>query len=209
MSQQYGLHRFWWLMLETKCVGDKFEILVTDLHWENHQHNEKSRQHNDSAWQNLPPTSQISHRHKITNITVTHVDSTIYVVAGKYKWNTEFNNLRLISLVQTKSYCHRQNIACPCIVWSNLYSFILVFDTKMIDFVGYIQYGTFELWQIDQNYPSSSANCEFLENGPKMLVVIILDFNLHILKRIFGNKIKLWLQNVVQGEQFLFAVNHI
>ena len=57
-----------------------------------------------------------------------------------------------------------------------------------------------------QNYPSSSANCEFLENG---CWIIILDFNLHILKRIFGNKIKLWLQNVVQGEQFLFAVNHI
>ena len=37
-------------MLETKSVGDKFEMLVTDLiHWENHQHNEKSRQHNDSA----------------------------------------------------------------------------------------------------------------------------------------------------------------
>ena len=37
-------------MLETKCVGDKLEMLVTDLiHGENHQHNEKSRQHNDSA----------------------------------------------------------------------------------------------------------------------------------------------------------------
>ena len=37
-------------MLETKCVGDKFEMLVTDLiHIENQQHNEKSRQPNDSA----------------------------------------------------------------------------------------------------------------------------------------------------------------
>ena len=37
-------------MLETKCVGDKFEMLVTDLiNWENHHHNEekKSYQHND------------------------------------------------------------------------------------------------------------------------------------------------------------------
>ena len=25
------LHRCWWRMLETKCVGDKFEMLVTDL----------------------------------------------------------------------------------------------------------------------------------------------------------------------------------
>ena len=33
-------HRCWWRMLETKCVGDKFKILVTDLM--------TSRQHNDS-----------------------------------------------------------------------------------------------------------------------------------------------------------------
>ena len=32
------------------CVDDKFEMLVTDLiHWKNHQHNEKSRQHIDLA----------------------------------------------------------------------------------------------------------------------------------------------------------------
>ena len=42
------------LMLVTdvgdQCVGDMFEMLVTDLiHWKYHQHNEKSRQHNDSA----------------------------------------------------------------------------------------------------------------------------------------------------------------
>ena len=31
------LHRCWWRMLETKWVGDKFEMLVTDLiHRENH-----------------------------------------------------------------------------------------------------------------------------------------------------------------------------
>jgi len=37
-------------MLDTKFVGDKFETLVTDLiYWENLQHNEKSRQHNDFA----------------------------------------------------------------------------------------------------------------------------------------------------------------
>ena len=52
------LHRCWWRMLETKCVGDKFEMLVTDLiHWENHQHAEKSWQHN-------------GHQHNdVTNIT--------------------------------------------------------------------------------------------------------------------------------------------
>ena len=32
------LHRCWWRMLETKCVGDKFKILVTDLiQWKNDQ----------------------------------------------------------------------------------------------------------------------------------------------------------------------------
>ena len=37
-------------MLETKCAGDKFEMLVTDLiYWENNQQNEKSRQRDDSA----------------------------------------------------------------------------------------------------------------------------------------------------------------
>ena len=43
--------------METKCIGDKFRdvcdrfrMLVTNLkHWKNHQNNEKSRQHNDSA----------------------------------------------------------------------------------------------------------------------------------------------------------------
>ena len=36
------LHRLWWQILATKCAGDKFEILVTDLiHWKNDQHNEK------------------------------------------------------------------------------------------------------------------------------------------------------------------------
>ena len=44
------LHRFWWRRLQTKCVGDKFEMLVTDSQcWKNHQHNEKSRQYNYSA----------------------------------------------------------------------------------------------------------------------------------------------------------------
>ena len=54
-SLEYGwlnivrLHRCWLRMLETKYVGDKFEMLVTDSNLENHQHNGKSHQHNDSA----------------------------------------------------------------------------------------------------------------------------------------------------------------
>ena len=45
----------WWQVWD---VGDRFRMLVTDLiHWENHQHNAKSRQHNDSAtniWNQSP-----------------------------------------------------------------------------------------------------------------------------------------------------------
>ena len=45
-------------------------MLVTNLiYWENHQHNVKSRQHNDFATKLVAPTSQISHHHKVTNIT--------------------------------------------------------------------------------------------------------------------------------------------
>ena len=52
-----------WRMLETKCVGNKFDVanimLVTDLiNWENHQHNEKCRQHNDSATNCWPRIGQ-------------------------------------------------------------------------------------------------------------------------------------------------------
>ena len=36
------LHLCWWRMLETKCVGHKFEMLVTDLlRWKNHPYNKK------------------------------------------------------------------------------------------------------------------------------------------------------------------------
>ena len=57
-TNTFGQKMVTW-MLETKCVGDKLEMLVTDLkHCENHQHNEKSRQHNDSATNisNLSPS---------------------------------------------------------------------------------------------------------------------------------------------------------
>jgi len=59
--------------LETKGVGDKFEMLVTDLiHKENHQHNEKRRQHYDSATNISNQSPSKSHQHNdVTNITVT------------------------------------------------------------------------------------------------------------------------------------------
>ena len=32
-------------MLEMKCIGDKFELLVAEFHTENHQHNEQKCVH--------------------------------------------------------------------------------------------------------------------------------------------------------------------
>ena len=69
----------WWQVWD---VGDRFRMLVTDLiHWENRQHNEKSRQHNDSVTNImiLSPTSEISHHHKVTNITMSPLSLSLYL----------------------------------------------------------------------------------------------------------------------------------
>ena len=62
----------WWQFWD---VGDRFGMLVIDLiHRKNHQHNEKRRQHNDS---------QISHHHKVTNITMSPISlSPIVIIVG-------------------------------------------------------------------------------------------------------------------------------
>ena len=69
------LHGCWWRMLMTDVgdqmcwwqvwdIGDRFRMLVTDLiHWINHQHNAKSRQHIDSV-------ANISNHYKVTNVTM-------------------------------------------------------------------------------------------------------------------------------------------
>ena len=37
-SEAIRLHRCWWRMLETKCISDNFEMLVTELsEWQSHQ----------------------------------------------------------------------------------------------------------------------------------------------------------------------------
>ena len=48
-------------------------MLVTDLtHWKNHQHNEKSRQHNNHVTKILNRSLSFSQQHNdVTNITVT------------------------------------------------------------------------------------------------------------------------------------------
>ena len=54
----------WWRQVWD--VDDRFRLLVADLiHWENHQHNEKV-----ADIMIMPPTSQIGHYHKGTNITM-------------------------------------------------------------------------------------------------------------------------------------------
>ena len=78
--------RCWWPVQD---VGDRFRMLVTDLiHWENHQHHEKSLQHNDSATNISNQSPSESHQHNdVTNITVTHIYS-LYI--GSICRETEF-----------------------------------------------------------------------------------------------------------------------
>ena len=67
------LHRCWWRMLETKCVGDKFEMLVTDSGcWWPIKYIKKITNITKKVANImiLPPTSEISHHHKVTNITM-------------------------------------------------------------------------------------------------------------------------------------------
>ena len=66
--------RCWWPIQD---VGDRFRMLVTDLmHWENHQHNEKVT--NIIV---LPPTSEISHHHKVIKITMSPTSLSPHTVA--------------------------------------------------------------------------------------------------------------------------------
>ena len=60
--QKCRLHRCWWRMLATKCVGDKFEMLVTDI--------DKITNITKKVTiiMIMPPTSQISQYHKVTKI---------------------------------------------------------------------------------------------------------------------------------------------
>ena len=53
---QERLHRCWWRMLETDCVGGKFDMSRTDLRW--------------GSSNIFLATSQKCHHHKVTNITL-------------------------------------------------------------------------------------------------------------------------------------------
>ena len=64
-----NFHRCWWRMLETKCVGDKCEMLVTDSRgsWHEKITNITKIVANMMI---LTSTSEISHHHKVTNIMI-------------------------------------------------------------------------------------------------------------------------------------------
>ena len=57
------LHRCWWRMLETKCVDDNFDLLITDiLHWESHQYFLCAK-HYDSVTTIKSPTNRCHQHH--------------------------------------------------------------------------------------------------------------------------------------------------
>ena len=67
------LHRCCWRMLVTKCVSGKFEMLVTDSGcWCLNYYIEKITNITNKVANImiLPPTSEISHHHKVTKITM-------------------------------------------------------------------------------------------------------------------------------------------
>ena len=72
------LHRCWWRMLETKCVGDNFKMLVTVFCHFGPQHplffyiSVRHQHSKDVTKIEIPtPTSKNGHQLQVTNITVT------------------------------------------------------------------------------------------------------------------------------------------
>ena len=73
-------HWCWWRMFETKCVGDKFEMLVTDIRKIT---NITSKVANMMI---LPPTSQIGHHHKVTNIAMSPTSLSSFKFKRYQEW---------------------------------------------------------------------------------------------------------------------------
>ena len=78
-------------MLETKCVDEKFEMLVTNSgFWWQIKYIEKITNMTKVAnIMILPPTSEISHHHKVTNITMSPT-SLSPVVSDTFNSNDRF-----------------------------------------------------------------------------------------------------------------------
>ena len=102
----WWLHRCWWRIMETECVGDKFEMLVTDLIYrKNHHYSEKSGQHNDSANNISNRSPSWSHQHNdVTNINVTFQNCRISVeifcciemkISDENFWKNKISKLKL------------------------------------------------------------------------------------------------------------------
>lgn len=75
--KKYGMHRYWWRMLEAKCIDDYFWMLVTD--W---IHKKSSTWWKIANIFILSPTSEICEHHKITNITVVKIWLLLYSLSN-------------------------------------------------------------------------------------------------------------------------------
>ena len=83
------LHRCWWRMLETKWLGDKFEMLVTDSGcWWPIEYIEKITNITTKVANImiLSPTSEISHHHNVTNITDLNFSSLPWLFSEVWIW---------------------------------------------------------------------------------------------------------------------------
>jgi len=91
-------------MLETKCVGDKVKMLVTDLiHWNNRQHNEKSRQ-------------RFCHQHlkSVTNIKSPTSMSPIRLMGHKHKrWVYVINCVEFCQFIMSTKDSNKMNKCKP------------------------------------------------------------------------------------------------
>ena len=75
-DNQIRLHRCWWRMLETKCVGDNYKILVTvltilvtNIYYFTFK---RCRQHTNDVTKIKKLLPTLSHRHHdVNNVTVT------------------------------------------------------------------------------------------------------------------------------------------
>ena len=110
-STNFRWHWWWWRMLVTnlRCwwpIQDVGESMVTDLiNWKNHQ---RKKVVNIMI---LPPTSQIGHHHKVTNITMSPTSlspkfssSHLFSVLSQFAANIKFRN-GFNKNIQISFYC--------------------------------------------------------------------------------------------------------
>ena len=137
----------WWQLWD---VGDRFRMLVTDLiHCENHQHKEKV-----ANIMFLPATSEISHHHKVTNITVTRlrpIISLCLMVLMLSWFEIDFESCLEMSFIDPLKICPYHDSFIRKVI-----HFILVTRFIMIIFqcINFIQ--CWRIWKVK----FSSTDCE-------------------------------------------------